>query len=150
VSEQEYSTNSHRDPTTETQITVLEVPGERLKTTDPSPDGRHIVTTSTQVPGVQAQSNAPSQESEVAGVRPGFNVRLWEACKGELLAFLHGHAAQVNTERFSGDGRYIITSSADGIAKIHPAIAEELLRLGCRLLQEQPGIDRIQPLCGSN
>jgi WD40 repeat protein len=44
--------------------------------------------------------------------------RLWNAGNGKLLAELVGHTANVNTAKFSADGRSIITTSSDNTARI--------------------------------
>jgi WD40 repeat protein len=55
--------------------------------------------------------------------------RVWEATTGVQLAVLRGHEGVVVSAAFSPDGRYIVTTSDDGTARIYLAHIEDLMEL---------------------
>lgn len=73
---------------------------EPVAKADFSPDGNFVVTVS------------GNKDDQIA--------RLWEAETGTQRAELRGHSGQVNSAIFSKDpaGRYIVTASADGTARV--------------------------------
>src|SRR5205823_4358880 len=81
-----------------------------------SPDGRSIVTASTDHTG-----------------------KIFDAESGRELLPLLGHAAYVTGVAFSPDGRRVLTSSIDGTVVLHPTSVAEHLAIGCAILGREEG-----------
>ena len=68
---------------------------EKVNSIDFSPDGRYVVSGSTDT-----------------------TLKLWDAKKGTLLMTLVGHTMRINKVAFSSDGKYIVSGSDDHTVKV--------------------------------
>jgi hypothetical protein len=88
-----------------------------------SPDGQQIVTVGCEkLVGLQC----------VEGT-----ARVWEAATGKELAVLRGHEAGVASAQFSPDGKYIVTASENGAARVNVAHVEDLMALAQSLVTRE-------------
>jgi len=89
-------------------VLVTKISGVNAGTLSFSGDGKRLVTSTLR------ESRRPG---EAENVDP--TAQVWDVSTGERLAVLQGHSGQVNGAQFSRDGKYILSFSVDGIARLH-------------------------------
>jgi WD40 repeat protein len=72
------------------------------------------------IPGVWNLDISPDSQ-RVAACGFGSSPEVWDILRGERLLVLQGHATVVRTIYFSPDGRYLVTASQDGTARVWDA-----------------------------
>jgi WD40 repeat protein len=93
-------------------------------------------------------------------VTPSTNAIIWDFATGVPLAGLKGHAHDISSASYSADGRYVITGSSDGSARIWDvsilesgnAFSVACTRIGHNVnlasLTKLYGLGDLKPICG--
>jgi WD40 repeat protein len=121
------------DTATGQEVAVLSGHERSVDSAQFSPDGKRIVT------GECDRGNGNNCYEGTA--------RVWNVATGQVEVVLRGHKSFVNGTQFSPDGKYIVTASDDGTARVYLVHIEDLIELAKkRLTRELTCEERVQYL----
>jgi WD40 repeat protein len=105
------------------------------------------------IPGMSSGSNAvfSADEQWIAVALPDYKIQIWDAARSTLHKVLSGHTGSITSMRFSPDGRYLLSGSYDGTARVWLVATGEPVRTlvrrgsgGARADRDRPSVWQVE------